>query len=153
MNAFLRSFFLVAALLLAGASLTLAQQVSTGVIQGYQPKEGTLTVRSDQTQGLITFFGVDKSNIFTADGKIATIAELPLGSRVTVQFTERDKQWFVSKVILPAENPPGAKRPAQQGLVINAEPLDSRASITARDGDITTNSDVKKPRVEVLRRR
>jgi hypothetical protein len=153
MKAFLRSFFFVAALLLAGASLTLAQQVSTGVIQGYQPKEGTLTVRSDQTQGLITFFGVDKSNIFTADGKIATIAELPLGSRVTVQFTERDKQWFVSKVILPAENPPGARRPAQQGLVINAEPLDSRAAITARDGDITTSSDVKKPRVEVLRRR
>jgi hypothetical protein len=153
MKAFLRSFFLIAALLLGGASLALAQQVSTGVIQGFQPKEGTLTIRSDQTQGLITFFGVDKSNIFTADGKISTLADLPLGSRVTVQFTERDKQWFVSKVILPPANPPGAKTPLQQGLVINAEPLDSRASINARDGDITTNADVKKPRVEPLRRR
>lgn len=112
-----------------------------------------MTIRSDQTQGLITFFGVDKSNIFTADGKISTIADLPLGSRVTVQFTERDKQWFVSKVILPAANPPGVKPQSQQGLVINAEPSDSRAFIKANDGDITTSADVKKPRVDPLRRR
>src|SRR3954466_12827244 len=102
MKALIRSLFLIAALLLGGASLAFAQQVSTGIIQGYQPQAGTLTIRSDQTQGMITFFGVNKSNIFTADGVVATIAELPLGSRVTVQFTERDKQWFVSKVILPA---------------------------------------------------
>lgn len=109
MKAILRSFFLVAALLLGGASVTFAQQVSTGVIAGYQPKEGTLTVRSDQTQGLITFFGVDKANIFTADGKISNIADLPLGSKVTVEFSERDKKWFVSKVILPADRPVGTK--------------------------------------------
>jgi hypothetical protein len=155
MKAFIRSFLLVAALLLGGASLTFAQKVSTGIIQGYQPKAGTLTIRSDQTQGLITFFGVDKANIFTADGKVATIAELPLGSKVTVEFTEKDKQWFVSKVILPASAPaPGTKlAPARGGLPINAEPSNSRAAITARDGDITTNSDVKRGRAAVLMRR
>src|SRR4051794_31273887 len=150
MKALIRSFFLVAALLLGGASLALAQQVSTGIIQGFQPKAGTLTIRSDQTQGLITFFGVDKSNIFTADGKVSTIADLPLGSKVTVQFTERDKRWVVSKVILPAEAPRAAK---PQGLIINAEPSNSRAAITARDGDITTHADVKRPRVEKLQPR
>lgn len=154
MKAFLRSFVLIAALLLGGAVATFAQQVSTGVIAGYQPKEGTITIRSDQTQGLITFFGVNKANIFTADGKISNIADLPLGSKVTVEFTERERRWFVSKVILPAEAPPGAKLPpAREGLVINAEPSDSRAAITARDGDITTHADIKRPHVEPLMRR
>lgn len=151
MKAFLRSLLIVAALLIGSTSFSFAQLSSTGIIEGYQPQAGTLTIRSDQTQGMITFFGVDKANIFTADGKAVTIAELPLGSKVTVQFTEREKKWYVSKVILPAANPPGNKAPAPQGLIINAEPPDTRASINARDGDITTNADVKKPKVERLR--
>lgn len=146
MKTFLRPFLFVAALLFGGSSLALAQQVSTGIIEGYQPQAGTLTIRSDQTKGLITFFGVNKSNIYTTDGKVASIAELPLGSKVTVHFAEKDKQWFVSRVVLP----PAAPMP--KGLPVNAEPPNSRAGAKANDGDITTNADATKTKVERLRR-
>jgi formylmethanofuran dehydrogenase subunit E-like metal-binding protein len=106
MKVLLRYLALVITLVLATAGVVTAQEpVSTGIIQGIQPKEGTLTLRSDQTQNLTTFFGVDKANIQTTDGQVMTIDSLQLGTRVTVQYTQRGKQWFISKVILPPAAP------------------------------------------------
>src|SRR4051794_7366691 len=87
-------------LLLSGSAYA-QEPVSTGIIAGMQPKEGTLTIRSDQTNGLVTFFGADKANIFTSDGQPFLLQNLKVGSKVTIQYATRGKKWYISKMILP----------------------------------------------------
>ena len=155
MKTLLRSLLFAALLLLGAAPSLFAQAVSTGIIAGFQPKEGTLTIRSDQTKTLMTFFGLEKANIYTADGKVVLLKDLPLGSQVTVEYAERgDKHWYIAKVILPAEVPPGRPGAAiPQGLQVNGVPTDSTAYRTAHDGDITTHADAQPGRVEAVKRR
>lgn len=115
-----------------GISTVQAQEpVSTGIVHGMVEKAGVLTLRSDQNQRLLTFHGMDKANVFTADGQPAKMADMQVGQRVTVQYATRDGKWYISKVILPAP----AAAPAA-GLPVNVDPaVRSRA---ANDRDITT---------------
>jgi hypothetical protein len=126
------SIYAAAAALLVSAPLTQAQEpVSTGVIQGLAPKAGTLTLRSDQTTRPVTFYGMDKANIFTADGKVAKIADLQPGMKATVQYAVRENRWYVSKVILAEQ-----RNTIVTGAPVNGDP--AARSKAANDGDITT---------------
>jgi hypothetical protein len=129
--------FLAAAVLAVGTPALLAQEpVSTGIIQGVVPKAGTLTIRSDQTTRPITFYGMDRANIFTADGKPALIGDLQPGIKVTVQYAIKGERWYISKVLLPEQRPV-----AVTGAPINVDP--AVISPAARDGDITTQPGAK----------
>jgi len=86
--------------------------VSTGIIAGLQPKEGTLTIRSDQTNGIVTFFGADKANIFTSDGQPYLLQNLKPGVKVTIQYAARGEKWYISKMILPPGVTPPEAAPA-----------------------------------------
>ena len=126
------SLLAAAALWLGSAVVSQAQEpVSTGIVQGLVPKAGTLTLRSDQTSRPITFYGMDRANIYAADGRPAVVADLQPGMQVTVQYAVRGNRWYISKVLLSEQRPaPIASAP------VNAEPaLRSRA---ATDRDITT---------------
>jgi len=107
------------------------EPVSTGIIQGTVPKAGTLTLRSDQTTRPITFYGMDRANIFTADGKAATMADLQPGLQVTIQYAVQGDRWYISKVVLPEQ-----RNTLPAGAPVNVSP--AATSPAARDGDITT---------------
>lgn len=110
------------------------EPVSTGIVQGLVPAAGTLTIRSDQTSSALTFYGMERANIFTSDGALASIDSVQPGMPVTVQYAVRGNRWYISKVILPEERlvpvTPGLPAP-----VYLAPGLNSRA---AWDNDITT---------------
>ena len=131
------SAFAAAAVLFAAVPETQAQEpVSTGIIQGMVPKAGTLILRSDQTTRPITFYGMDRANIFTADGKAATVADLQPGMKATIQYAVRENRWYISKIILAEQ-----RGNAVVGAPINADPaLRTKA---ATDGDITTQPGAK----------
>jgi hypothetical protein len=124
-----------AALWLTGAPETTAQEpVSTGIVQGVAPKTGTLTIRSTQTARPITFYGMEKANIFSVDGSPALITDLEPGMPVTVQYAVRGDRWFISKVIL-SSNTQTTLTPVVPNATVASPALRSPA---ARDGDITT---------------
>ncbi len=91
-----------------------------------------LTMRSDQNQRLITFYGMEKANAFTADGQPAKMADMQVGQRITVQYATRGDKWYISKVILPAMTAPAAGG----STPVNVDP--ATRSRAANDGDITT---------------
>lgn len=124
-------FFAAAALLLGTLPSGAQETVSTGTIQGVVPQVGTLTIRSDQTTRPLTFWGMDRANIFTADGQPAVVGDLVPGMRVTVQYAVQGKRWLISKVILDAQRPP-----VVAGAPIYVDPALNTPA--ARDGDITT---------------
>jgi hypothetical protein len=106
----MKTFFLntlaIAGLSVISISLSSAQEtVSTGMVESVSPKEGTLTMLSDQTHGDLTLHGLERANIFTADGKALQIVDLAQGQRVTIAYAVHDKQWFISKVILSEPRP------------------------------------------------
>ncbi|MHA3771910.1 hypothetical protein ACXR0O_10280 [Verrucomicrobiota bacterium sgz303538] len=128
----LTSLLAAAALWLGSAVISQAQEpVSTGTIQGLVPWAGTLTLRSDQTHGPMTFWGIDRANIFSADGQPAGIGDLQPGMNVTVQYAVRGRKWYISKVMLSE----------QRSAPIVSVPLYSVPALTSRaanDNDITT---------------
>jgi hypothetical protein len=138
MKALLRPILCALVALATAVSLHAQELVSTGLIQGIQPQEGTITLRSDQTQNTTTFFGVDKAQIFSSDGQPMALGGLQLGTRVTINFAQREGRMYVQKIITP----PAA--PAVKSFPVNVEPSNSRASMMANDGDITTHSDKKR---------
>lgn len=109
-----------AALLLAAVSLfvfsprpVLAQElVTTGVVIESMPQKGMLTVRSDQTNGPITFQGVAATNIFTVDGNPAQLLDLTTGTKVTIQYATRGNVLTVAKIMFGEAKPAGAMTPA-----------------------------------------
>jgi hypothetical protein len=128
---------LAAAVLAVGTPALVAQEpVSTGTIQGVVPKAGTLTLRSDQTTRPITFYGMDRANIFTADGKPALVGDLQPGMKVTIQYAIKGERWYISKVLLPEQRPA-----VVTGAPVNLDP--ALISPALRDGDITTQPGAK----------
>ena len=131
---------LLAAAVVGLGTITVSQAqepVSTGTIQGFVPRAGTLTLRSDQTSRPITFYGVDRANIFTEDGQPAVIGDLQTGMKATVQYAVRGKRWYISKIILP-----GQRAVADQGqAAATGAPLYLDPALrtpAAMDDDITT---------------
>ena len=107
------------------------EPVSTGIVQGLAPSVGALTIRSDQTSSSLTFYGLERANIFTSDGALANVGSIQPGMPVTVQYAVRRNRWYISKVILPETVPAAAILPSP----VFIPELGSRA---ATDGDITT---------------
>jgi len=107
------------------------EPVSTGTVLGLAPAAGTLTIRSDQTSSALTFYGMERANIFTSDGGVAVIDNVQPGMRVTVQYAVRGNRWYISKVILPEDRPPVV-------LNVPAAVFPALRSRAANDGDITT---------------
>ncbi len=142
----LGSLVAAAVLWLGSITATQAQElVSTGLVQGLAPRAGILTLRSDQTSRPITFYGIDRATIFTADGQPALIGDLQPGMQATVQYAMRGKRWYISKIILAAQRPsvvvgaplyvnPALRSPAALDGDITTQP----ANNAAFDGDITT---------------
>ena len=105
---------LCTALAVLCASALFAQEpVSTGLIRKVTPKTGTLIVRSEQTNTDLTFYNADRANIFRADGKALTTADLEEGQRVTVKYGIRQNRWFVREIIL------SEPRPGKDSVVTN----------------------------------
>lgn len=101
----------LAASLLLGVSSTpaLAQvegRVTTGVIEKISPDTGVMTVRTQQTQRPMTFYGIDKAMLEHTLGKQPTITDLAPGMPVTIRYAVRGKQWFVDKITY-GESAPG----------------------------------------------
>ena len=90
--------------------LSSAQElVSTGTIKEVVPKTGIVTLHSDQTTHDISFYGLERANIFTGDGKVLAVRDLQPGQRATLEYAVRGKRWYISKVILSEPRPaPGA---------------------------------------------
>lgn len=130
---FFSSAMAAAVLWLGSMTVSHGQEpVSTGIVQGTVPAAGTLTIRSDQTTTPLTFWGMERANIFTADGQLATVGDIEPGMPVTVQYAVRGKRWYISKVILPEQ-----RANVVIGAPINIDPaLRTRA---ANDNDPTTN--------------
>ncbi len=98
----------VAAAALACTSIPRAsadEVVSTGLIQSVSDKREQLTLHSEQSHSDLLVYGLDKANIFTADGKALTTADLQPGQRVTLEYAMRGQRWYVSKVILSEPRP------------------------------------------------
>lgn len=124
-----------AALWLNGAPQAVAQEpVSTGVVQGVAPKTGVLTIRSNQTQRPVTFYGIDKATI-TAGQRPALITDIQPGMLVTVQYAIRGDKWYISKLLLP-ENTVSSLAPATVTVPVAVDP--ALRTPAARDDDRTT---------------
>ncbi len=169
----------IQSLLAIGAAVTIStapaqEPVSTGNIVGMEPAKGTVTIRSDQTNGMITFFGADKANVFTADGQPYILQNIKLGTKVTIQYAARADHWYISKIILPAgmvgaEAPSPSKAPMPaaptqsnangpagptttpiqapgRGAIVNVEPPTTEAGRDMRSGDITKQANPQQPR-------
>ena len=91
-------------------SLLKAQEVSTGMLESVNPKQDVVTMRSDQTHHDLVFYGLNRANIFTADGRDLNIRDLEEGQRVTIQYAVRNRRWYVSKVILSEPRPVSRSR-------------------------------------------
>ena len=109
MNTLLR-LSLAASLFLGFSSApALAQaegRVTTGVIEKISTDTGVMTVRSQQTQRPITFYGIDKAMLVHTLGKQPMITDLAPGMPVTIRYAARGKQWFVDKITY-GESAPG----------------------------------------------
>jgi hypothetical protein len=118
------SFFAALAATALSLSCAVAQvPVSTGIVEGITPKDGALTILSDQTHGNLSFYGLEKAPIFTADGKVLQLSDLLPGQRVTLEYAARDNRSYVSKVILSEprpEAPKGALSPAAKERIRQA---------------------------------
>jgi hypothetical protein len=100
------SFFAALAATALSLSCALAQQpVSTGIVEGITPKDGALTILSDQTHENLSFYGLEKATIFTADGKPLLLGDLLPGQRVTLEYAVRDNRSYVNNVILSEPRP------------------------------------------------
>jgi len=91
-------------------SLLKAQEVSTGMLESVNPKQDVVTMRSDQTHHDLVFYGLNRANIFTADGHDLSVRDLEEGQRVTIQYAVRNRRWYVSKVILSEPRPVSRSR-------------------------------------------
>lgn len=132
-----------AALWLTGVPQAAAQTVSTGIVQGVAPTIGAMTIRSNETARPITFYEMERATIFSEDGNPAVLSDLEPGMEITVQYAVRRNRWYISKVIIPANEattleslspiPPVYVEPA---LRIPA----TRADITHQPGSRSTTS-------------
>lgn len=112
MKALLLSLTAACALLGFGQVTASAQEiVTTGVVQKVGD-DGSLVVHSDQTQGPVTFYGVQNTNIFTVDGSPALLGDLQMGTKVTVQYAVRGGKWYVSKIMFMGAGPAVPASPA-----------------------------------------
>jgi hypothetical protein len=127
---FLSTVALAAVLLSAHPAAFAQEPVSTGIVTNVLAKDGVLTIRSDQNGQPLTFHGMDRANIFSADGQPALIGDLQTGMKVTVQYGVRGQRWYISKVVLPEMR-------GNAGAAAAAA-TSANAPVTARDGDITT---------------
>ena len=108
--------------------------VSTGVVQAVGTQDGTLTLRANQPLAApLVFHGMGKAKIETADGKVATLANLTPGLNVTVHYAQQDNRWYVSRVVIPD---PTAATTTTTGTTAGATAV--QPGNAATDGDITT---------------
>ncbi|HEV7868529.1 MAG TPA: hypothetical protein VGO90_12665 [Chthoniobacteraceae bacterium] len=134
---------LAAGLFLGSISQAWSQQpVSTGPIVSVGPDPGTITLRSQQSSAPVTYHGMDKANIMTASGRIATVAEVKPGMPATVYYSKEGNRWIVSKLLIPdiapaAPGTPGAAPAAGTGV---AGAPGAGANATGAAGTTTTGT-------------
>jgi hypothetical protein len=120
MNTLLR-LSLAASLFLGVSSVpALAQvegRVTTGVIEKVSADTGVMTVRTEQTQRPMTFYGIDKAMLEHTLGKQPTLTDLAPGMAVTIRYAARGQQWFVDKITY------GETAPGPGILTGNTKPL------------------------------
>jgi hypothetical protein len=153
-----------AAQLLLGQIAPAQGPISTGIVQGLSQKDGTLTIRTEQSgAGTMVYHGMDKADILTANGKPAVLADIAPGQQVTVFYAKQGDQWMVSRVLLPdpkttiapvATIPPRVTPSDVDGDRTTRGPESAafdgdRTTVPAdrnanRDGDRTTSADQKK---------
>jgi hypothetical protein len=99
--------------LVASLATAVAQEpVSTGVVQEVIPSTGVLTIVSDQLHRAVTFYGAGKSNIFSVDGSPAQLSDLVPGTKVTVQYAERNSHWYIDKIMFAEAKPTAPRAPS-----------------------------------------
>lgn len=146
----LSSTFRALAFAMAGlaASATFAQETkiisgpaTTGAVVAFNQKDGTIAVRSNETGKRIIFYGMDKAQIETSDGKRSSLADVRADMPITIYYTPQGDRWFVGRVIVPAAVVAPAPVPA--AAVLTPSEVKALNSKAANDGDITTNPGVK----------
>jgi hypothetical protein len=101
MKTFLR-LPLAAALCLSAWALPAQAQdgrVTTGIVESVSLENGTMTVRTDQTQRPMIFSGIGAAMLVNGKGKPPTITDLKPGIPVTVRYASKNKVWYVEKII------------------------------------------------------
>ena len=121
------------------------EPVSTGVVQEVVAATGVLTIRSDQTQRAITFYGLNTANIFTVQGAPAQLSDLQTGTPVTVQYAIRDNRWFVSKVMFSAAGSGGAGTGTSTGAATGSAGMPQLNQSTSVSGGIPDRTSNVRP--------
>jgi hypothetical protein len=113
--------------------------MNSGLVQSLSKEHGTLTLRTEQgTAGSIVYHGMDKADILTASGKLAKMADISPGQRVSVFYGKRGGQWVVSRVLIADPTPAPAVPAAPAATATLPAPVPAVTSRAATDGDITT---------------
>lgn len=138
-----------------GSEKVIAGPISTGSVVALDGKKSLMIIQSAETQGPITFYGMDKARVETSTGRLATFAELRPQMPVTVYYTPVEGRWFVGRVLIPetqAVITPGtslttAEQKALASKAANDGDITTKPGVKARiDGDITTKPGTKDPR-------
>jgi len=123
----------------ATSEVTISGPISTGSVVALAPDKHTMTIRSTQTSEPIMFYGMDHANVVTGSGRQATVANIQVGSPVTVFYATRDNRWVVSKVVIPE---PVLVQPAPLPALTGSE-VKALRSPAANDNDRTTQPNNK----------
>jgi hypothetical protein len=122
-----------------GSEQVVSGPVSTGSITSLDRNNALMVIQSAETQGPITFYGMDKARIQTSTGRLATFADVQPKMPVTVYYTPVEGRWYVGKVLIP-ETQAATAAPGTELTTAEQKALNSKA---ATDGDITTKPGVK----------
>jgi hypothetical protein len=101
MNTLSRLAFVAVSVFSAWALPARAQdgRVTTGIVEAVSLENGTMTVRTDQTQRPMIFSGIGSAMLVNGRGGTPTLGDLKAGIPVTVRYAVRNKQWYVEKIV------------------------------------------------------
>lgn len=121
-----------------GSQKVIAGPILTGSVVATDPANALMVVQPTETQGPITFHGMDKARIETSTGRLATFAEVQPKMPVTVYYAPIEGRWYVGRVLIPDTQAVAA--PSTALTTAEQRALRSKA---ANDADITTEPGVK----------
>jgi hypothetical protein len=139
-----------------GSEKVVAAPISTGSIVSVDRPNALMVIQSAETQGPITFYGMDKARVETKSGRLVTFADVQPKMSVTVYYTPVEGRWYVGRVLIPdtqaAATPAGSELTTAEQKALNSKAandgdITTKPGVKARiDGDITTKPGKKDPR-------